>query len=86
MSRALSHPIIPASRPMSIVRRKPPSPEQKVAAMPLADPDVLPRIPDHVKRPETDHPVQPVAVSRKQIKKSAKRRVKAVQRRLRSRV
>ena len=58
---------------------------QKVAAKPLADPDALvPGIPDHVKRPETDHPVQPVAVSGKQRKKEAKRRTKAIKRRLRS--
>lgn len=68
---------------MQIVRGK--STKKKATAKPLADPDaIVPGIPDHVERPETDHPVQPVAVSRKQIRKAAKRMVKAAKRRLRS--
>lgn len=57
-------------------------PKQKVAAKPLADPDALvPGVPDHVKYPEID-PMPPVAVSAKQIRKQAKRRIKAAKRRL----
>ena len=59
--------------------------KQRIAAKPLADPDALvPGVPDHVQRPETDHPVQPVTVSAKQCKKVVKRRIKAIKRRLRS--
>ena len=49
---------------MRTVEGKQAKPKPKQTAKPLADPDALvPGIPDHVKRPETDHPVQPVAVS-----------------------
>ena len=67
---------------MRIVEGKPTKPRQ--TAKPLADPDALvPGIPDHVKRPDPDPPL-PVAVSAKQRKKEAKRRIKAIKRRLRS--
>ena len=50
----------------------------KQTAKPLADPDALaPGVPDHVQRPDID-PIKPVAVS-------AKRRIKAIKRRLRER-
>ena len=66
---------------MQIVKGK--STKKKATAKSLADPDaIVPGIPDHVERPETDHPVQPVAVSRKQIRKNGKRIAKAAKRRL----
>ena len=50
----------------------------KQTAKPLADPDALvPGIPDHLQRPNPD-PLNPVSVS-------AKRRIKAIKRRLRER-
>ena len=56
----------------------------KQTAKPLADPDALvPDVPDHVQYPSID-PIKPVAVSAKQTKKAAKRRIKAIKRRLRS--
>ena len=56
----------------------------KQTAKPLADPDALvPSVPDHVQHPGTNPP-NPVAVSTEQIRKQAKRRIKAAKRRLRS--
>lgn len=58
--------------------------QQKIAAKPLADPDALvPGVPDHVKYPNINPP-KPVAVYAEQIRKQAKRRIKAIERRLRS--
>ena len=69
---------------MHTIQGKVIKPKQKVAAKPLADPDALvPGVPDHVKHPGIDPP-NPVAVSAKQRKKEAKRRIKAIKRRLRS--
>ena len=60
---------------MHIIQGKLTKPKQKDTAQPLADPDALvPGIPNHVQRPNPN-PLNPVSVS-------AKRRIKAIKRRL----